>query len=132
MMTILRHCYTLSFCLVETYLIFSALLGIFFVRLVVATMPPNSTDDVPCNLTRLDYYFYLCMFQVRNTKISDCKNETRPRPLCVLWLSHRREEPMYSVVGETIMLILCDHDHYACCNAVAIAAVWSGTNYAIL
>jgi len=108
MMSILRHYYRLSFCFVETYLIFSALLNTFFFGLVVATMPPTSTDDVPCNLTRLDYYFYLCMFQVRNTKIPDfCRNETRPRPLCVLWLSHRREEPMYSVVGETIMLILC-------------------------
>ena len=33
---------------------------------------------------------------------------------------------MYSVVGETIMLsqvYKLDHDHYACCDAVAIAVV---------
>ena len=85
MMTILRHYYRLSFCLVEKYLIFSALLGIFFFGLVVATMSPTNTDDVPCNLTRLDYYFYLCMFQVRNTKNSDfCRNETRPSTTTIM------------------------------------------------
>ena len=92
------------------YLFFSELMDLCFVF-----------DET--RLLFLPLYVYFRFAIQRSPIFVEMRLDPRPRPLCVLWLSHSREEPMYSVVGETIML---DHDHYACCDAVAIA-VWSVT-----